>query len=65
MQFTDRDRSSETWTKLMAHLNELLIAANRKNENNLTIEETANIRGRIKLIRELLKLSAPAGTESE
>lgn len=66
LNLTDHDKKSELWLKIMAHLNELLLLANRKNENNLDINETTALRGRIKLIRELMRLSAPNdGTEPE
>lgn len=62
MQLTNKDRQSEVWKKLISHLNDLLDKAQRENEKTLDIEQTAQIRGRIKLIRSLLKLDS--GLES-
>ncbi len=56
MILTEQDKASELWRNLLAHLNELLGKAQKANEKSITIEETATIRGRIKLLRELLKL---------
>jgi hypothetical protein len=56
MELSERDKASELWRKLSAHFDELLIKAHKSNEKSISIELTANIRGRIKLIRELQKL---------
>ena len=56
MELSEIDKASELWRKLSAHLDELLMKAHKSNEKSITLEVTANIRGRIKLIRELQKL---------
>jgi hypothetical protein len=56
MELSERDKASDLWQKLSAHFDELLMKAHKSNEKSIGIELTANIRGRIKLIRELQKL---------
>lgn len=56
MVLTEHDRISETWRKLAEHLNEQLVKAHKANEKSISIEDTATLRGRIKLLRELIKL---------
>ncbi|CAK0756183.1 hypothetical protein CCP3SC15_2130003 [Gammaproteobacteria bacterium] len=51
---TDIERQSSTCKKIEAHLLELLGKLQRENEKlSNGIEETASLRGRIKLIRQL------------
>ena len=62
MQLTDKELDSETWRKLMAHLAGLLDKAHVELEKTSNTEiVTAQIRGRVKLIRELQKLGKPSG----
>lgn len=66
MQLTEFEKDSSTWKKLTGHLDDLLAKSHLKLEKQQGIEETAALRGRIKLIRELQALSkpsAPHGTE--
>jgi hypothetical protein len=57
MPFNKQDFDSSTWRKLEAHLNELLAKRQRELENEtLSVDKTASIRGRIKQIRQLLAL---------
>jgi len=56
MVLSEQDKASELWKNLVEHFQDLLSKAHKSNEKNLNTEETAQIRGRIKLIRDLLKL---------
>jgi hypothetical protein len=72
MNLSDRERESDLWRKLSAHLEGLLEAQRSDLEKTTNTElQTAALRGRVKLIRQLLKLgnvpinpSAPV-TETE
>lgn len=62
MQFTDQEKDTELYRKLMAHFDGLLSKAQLELEKSSNTEvSTASIRGRIKLIRELQKLGNPTG----
>lgn len=58
MILSEHDKASDLFRNYAAHFNELLEKAHRANEKSLTIEETATLRGRMKLLRELLKLGS-------
>lgn len=69
VQLTDKEKESEVWRKLAAHLNGLLDEAHIDLEKTTLSEvKTAAIRGRTKLIRQLLKLgdrtSLPSAEQS-
>ena len=59
MNLTQRDKESELWEKLQAHLGDLLEKARRDNEKTHSHEVTCALRGRIKLLRELMKIDVP------
>lgn len=51
------DKTSPTWLKLAAHLNEELRVARIKNDNEkLTEQQTAALRGRIATLKSILRL---------
>lgn len=57
MELTDNEKDSELWKKLTAHFKGLLDKSQRDLEKiTLTDVETSAIRGRCKLLRQLLKL---------
>ena len=56
MPITEQELNSVLWKKLVAHLNELLAKSQKQNEKSIGIEDTAALRGRIKTLREILKI---------
>lgn len=52
----DLERKSELWLKLKKHYEERLAQMRRKNDNDLNERDTAELRGRIKEIKELLDM---------
>lgn len=46
-KLTTAERHSACWVRMKAHLEERLNAHRRKNDGNLSMEETARLRGRI------------------
>lgn len=57
MELSDRDKDSELWKKLVAHFNELLEKDRRAIEKtSISMDATFVLRGRIKLVRDLLDL---------
>ncbi len=66
MILTQRDKDSELWRKLTTHFNELINKAQKQNENESNAaEKTAALRGRIKVLREILKIDNTASNETE
>jgi hypothetical protein len=56
-ELTDHDKASGLWLRLEAHLTEMLSDARTRNDNEtLTEQQTAALRGRIKCLRGLLSL---------
>lgn len=68
MQLTEQEKESALWKKLKAHCEGLIAKSHLALEKSISIEETYDHRGRIKLIRSLIKLEAnqpgPDGTEN-
>jgi len=60
MVLSDQERNSELFKKLIAHFDELLKQAQIANEKTLDVVPTAMLRGRMKLLRQLKLLAAPA-----
>jgi hypothetical protein len=57
LTFNQLDRRSETWLKLSKHMKEILDKDCRELEKtSITIEQTAALRGRIKLLRSFIAL---------
>jgi hypothetical protein len=55
---TEHDKASSLWRRLEAHLLDMLASARVRNDNEaLTEQETATLRGRIKCLRSLLALA--------
>jgi hypothetical protein len=55
--FNQLDRRSETWLKVSKHMKEVLDKECRELEKtSITIEQTAALRGRIKLLRSFIAL---------
>lgn len=50
------ERQSAVWLKIKAHLERRLDDQRKRNDGNLTADDTAKTRGRIAEIKELLKL---------
>lgn len=53
---TQEDFKSPTWQRVSDHLETNLAMARQQNDKNLNAEETANLRGRISALKELLNL---------
>jgi hypothetical protein len=54
---TDNERASVTWIRLKAHLEDRLSQARTLNDNvSLGPEDTASLRGRIRLLKSLIAL---------
>ena len=54
---TDNDRASSLWQRLRAHLEDRLSQSRSRNDNEaLTEQETAALRGRIRLLKSLIAL---------
>jgi hypothetical protein len=62
-ELTSHDRSSSLWVRLEAHLVEMVAAARRKNDDEtITEQQTAALRGRIKCLKSLIALGADRPT---
>jgi Trp operon repressor len=60
---TDDDKNSELWKKLLAHLDGLIVQSQRSLEKlSLSPDDTAALRGRIRVLRQLQQLNAPDAT---
>jgi hypothetical protein len=53
------ERHSATWTRIKAHLEERLGDHRRRNDGNLSFDETTKLRGQIKEILYLLETGEP------
>lgn len=54
---SDHDKAQGLWVRLKAHLEDMLAAARVRNDNEtLTEQQTAALRGRIKTLRSLIAL---------
>lgn len=56
---TDRDRESDLWRRLLAHLNQSLDSLRKQNDTPTDEVLTANTRGRIAQIKALIALDKP------
>jgi hypothetical protein len=54
LALTDADRNTAAWLKIRAHLQQRLDALRRMNDNELSVEKTATLRGKIQEIKELI-----------
>jgi hypothetical protein len=59
------DFGSSTWHSLKAHLENQLQFAREKNDSKLSPDETAELRGRIAAIKELLALPRASSAQEE
>lgn len=59
LELNDRDLQSELWLKLLPYLAARLALLRRKNDTNLTIEQTAALRGQIAEVKNLLAAGIP------
>lgn len=57
MKLTEAEKISALWIRLHAHLSEKLEIARKKNDGDLTPDQTAKLRGRISALKEILALS--------
>ena len=65
MQLTEKETQSELWQKLLGHFDDLVKQAHRELEKTtLTADQTALMRGRLKLLRELQRLNKPAAEQT-
>lgn len=53
---TQDDFKNQTWQRLSDHLETQLAMARQQNDTNQDAEKTANLRGRISVLKELLNL---------
>lgn len=53
---TEAEKHSVTWRKLCAHIEARIDAHRKRNDGDLTPEETAQMRGRIKEAKAILAL---------
>lgn len=53
------ERESSVWTRVKANLTEVLQELRIKNDAKLSEEETAFLRGRIHMVKEVLKAGEP------
>jgi hypothetical protein len=53
---TDRDKASDVWLRLRAHLTDRLADARLRNDQVLSEPETAMLRGEIRCLKRLLAL---------
>lgn len=58
-KLSESERHSGCWARLKEHIEEKLAECRRKNDNNLNIEETMRLRGRIASLKELLETGEP------
>lgn len=56
---TDRDRDSDLWRRILAHLNQSLDSLRKQNDSPAGEVETAAIRGRITQLKALIALDKP------
>lgn len=57
---TESDIQTLLWKKLEQHLTERLQALRARNDGNLTLEDTAKLRGRIAEVKATLDLAKPS-----
>jgi len=57
MKLQEHETRSALWLRLQAHLGAQLDAARRKNDGDLSMEDTQRLRGRIAQLKEILALS--------
>ncbi len=55
-RLTSADRASPLWQRLRGHLQERLAKCRARNDGALAPDETAHLRGRIALLKDLLAL---------
>lgn len=53
------ERHSATWTRLKDHFEARLAEHRRRNDSNLTFDETTKLRGQIKELQYLLAVGVP------
>jgi hypothetical protein len=58
-KLTATERHSATWTRVKAHLEERLDEHRRRNDGNLSFDETTKLRGQIKELQYLLAVGTP------
>lgn len=58
-KLTESERHSACWTRVKEHLEQRLGELRRKNDGNLTFDETTKLRGRIAEILYLLETGEP------
>lgn len=51
------ERASPLWLRMRAHLELLLESERRKNDGNLDPQETARVRGRISMLKQVIDFS--------
>lgn len=62
MKLEAHELASSTWVKIREHLEERLDVLRKKNDGQLDLVETADVRGQIKMVKFLLALDQPGPT---
>lgn len=60
MTLTEKERNSELWVKLKAHLEQRMQELRESNDSDLEPKDTAHVRGRIAECKEFIHLEEPA-----
>ena len=55
---SDNDRAQPVWVRLAAHLEDRLSDARKRNDAQLSVEDTATLRGEIRCLKKILSLGA-------
>jgi hypothetical protein len=55
-RLNQNDRGSATWSRLLAHLRDELIAMRAKNDSPLDEHQTATLRGKIAMLKQIIEL---------
>lgn len=58
-KLSETERHSACWTRLKEHLEEKLAECRRKNDGNLSHEDTMRLRGSINTLKNLLEVGEP------
>jgi hypothetical protein len=58
-KLTAAERFSSTWARISEHLEARLAECRRKNDGNLSFDETTKLRGQIKELQYLLAVGIP------
>jgi hypothetical protein len=65
MKLTEGDKLSAVWQKLEPYLNDRLDACRKQNDGDLSPEQTAKLRGRVAMLREILARAEAGPVQAE